>query len=74
MGTALPELTELNRIRLEEDKSYESLAEEIGIGDTSTLYRLLNQPEREPQDRTLYKIRKYLDARTAPVAKRRRKA
>ena len=56
------ELAELNRIRLEEDLSVATLAAGIGV-DTSTLHRLLFTPNREPYDRTLYKIRRFLDTR-----------
>lgn len=56
---------ELNRIRLDDDRSYASLAADIGI-DPGALYRLLNEDEREPWDRTLHKIRRYLDGRRAP--------
>lgn len=64
----LPELTELNRIRLDEDKSYDELAAEIGLNDASTLHKLLNDDAREPRDRTLHKIRQYLDARARKTA------
>jgi hypothetical protein len=53
---------ELNRIRLDDDRSYASLAAEIGI-DPGALYRLLNEDDREPWDRTVHKIRRYLDTR-----------
>jgi hypothetical protein len=53
---------ELNRIRLDDDRSYASLAADIGI-DPGALYRLLNDDERDPWDRTVHKIRRYLDAR-----------
>jgi hypothetical protein len=62
----LPELHELNRIRLDEDKSFGELATEIGIKDGSSLNRLL-RGERQPIDRTLHKIRRYLKSRkTSP--------
>jgi DNA-binding Xre family transcriptional regulator len=71
----LPELVELNRIRLDEDKSYGELAAEIGLADQSTLHRLLKSP-RVPLDRTLHKIRRFLDERRAaeaPKSKRRKR-
>jgi transcriptional regulator with XRE-family HTH domain len=67
------ELLELNRIRLDEDLTYEDLAERIGI-DRTTLLRLLQQPNRGAHDRTLHKIRRYLDQREAAAPAPRRKA
>lgn len=67
-----PELIELNRIRLDEDKSYGELAAEIGLSDPSTLNRLL-RGTREPMDRTLHKIRRFLDSRRS-AARPKRKA
>jgi transcriptional regulator with XRE-family HTH domain len=61
----LPELQELQRIRLDEDLSYEELADRIGLKDNSTLHRLLNNPDRIPFDRTLHKIRRFLEERKA---------
>lgn len=58
------EIAQLNAIRLNEDLSVATLADRIGI-DASTLHRLLFRPERKPWDRTLFKIRKFLDARSA---------
>jgi transcriptional regulator with XRE-family HTH domain len=66
----LPELEQLNQIRLEEDLTYTELATRIGMKDGSALNRLLRD-EREPMDRTLYKIRKFLSARQSPRPKRR---
>jgi hypothetical protein len=57
--------TELNRIRLDDDRSYASLAADIGV-DPGALHRFLNEDDREPWDRTLHKIRRYLDARRPP--------
>lgn len=54
----------LNQIRLDEDRSYASLAAEIGI-DAGGLYKILNGRSPRPYDRTLHKIRLYLD--TLPV-------
>lgn len=65
--------TELNRIRLDDDRSYASLAADIGV-DPGALYRLLNDDEREPWDRTLHKIRRYLDARDAAKRPAKRRA
>lgn len=55
------ELLELNHLRLAEDLTYEELAAAIGI-ERTTLLRLLQQPNRKAHDRTLYKIRKYLES------------
>lgn len=68
----LAELIELNQIRLDEDKSYAELASEIGLGNPSTLNRLL-RGERGPMDRTLHKIRRFLDGRRTLTAKARKK-
>jgi transcriptional regulator with XRE-family HTH domain len=59
------ELVELNQIRLDEDLTYETLAGAIGI-ERTTLLRLLSSPNRRPMDRTLHKIRRYLEARKPP--------
>ncbi len=58
--TASPKalIAELNRIRLEEDRSYADLAAGIGI-DAGGLYKILND-DSEPYDRTVHKIRKFL--------------
>jgi hypothetical protein len=52
-------IDELNRIRLDDNRSYASLATEIGI-DPGALYKILNG-RSEPYDRTLHKISRYLD-------------
>lgn len=73
MTEMLPELAALKQIRLEEDLTFGQLAERIGI-EGSSLHRLLHE-ETAPMERTLYKIRRYLDSRKTPVvAKRRRTA
>lgn len=66
----LPELVELNRIRLDEDLTFSELATRIGLKDASSLNRLLREG-RQPQERTLYKIRRFLTSRGKP---RRRRA
>lgn len=53
------ELSELNRLRIERDLTYDKMAREIGI-TPQNLYRLLNTPNPNLFDRTLYRIRKYL--------------
>lgn len=64
----MQELVELNEIRLNEQLSYEKLAESIkeltGFAIRgATLHRLLNETRRKPYDRTLHIIRRYLEAR-----------
>lgn len=62
-------IAEINQIRLDEDLSYEALAQRVGI-TTKTLHRVITRRERNPYDRTLHKIRKFLDARAAAQPKR----
>jgi transcriptional regulator with XRE-family HTH domain len=62
-------IDELNRIRLEEDRSYAYLADEIGI-DPGAFHKILNGGTPNPRDRTLYKIRRYLDQRK-PASRRK---
>ncbi len=40
----LPEVLELNQIRLDRDLSYRALGEEIGLPER-TIYRILNTPK-----------------------------
>ena len=61
-------VTTLNAIRLDENRSYAGLANEIGI-DPGGLYKILNG-RADPWDRTVHKLRRYLDQRAA-AAKRR---
>lgn len=56
------EVAELNQIRLDEGLSYAELGKAIGL-DRTALYRILQQPGRQPYDRTLHKIRRFLVAR-----------
>jgi DNA-binding Xre family transcriptional regulator len=73
METEVSELAEVNQIRLDEDLSVAQLADQIGI-DTSTLHRLLFSPGRKPYDRTLHKIRRFLDGRNSRKRTGRRRA
>lgn len=57
----LLELEELSRIRLEEDLTFTELAAKVGM-DGSGLHRLLHDG-RQPQERTLYRIRQFLASR-----------
>ena len=63
---------ELNRIRLDDDRSYNALAADIGI-DSAALYKLLNDDTRDPWDRTVHKIRRFLTERKPTKAKPSRK-
>lgn len=73
-GHVLPEIAELNRIRLDEDLTLDELATEISSVaggdpiDGSTLSKLFSDPDRRPIDRTLHKIRRFLDDRKAAIA------
>lgn len=58
----LREIVELNQARLEDDLTYQVLADRIGLDD-GHLVRLLNGATPHPHDRTLHKIRRFLDAR-----------
>jgi predicted DNA-binding protein (UPF0251 family) len=75
-ASVIAEIAELNQIRLDEDLTLEQLAGEIGDIDASTLSRLFDDAERKPLDRTLHKIRRFLDDRktaaAAPAGKRKR--
>lgn len=68
-----PELQELNQVRLEADLTYQQLADEIGV-DASALNRLLTDPSKKPHDRTLFKIRRFLDKRRAGADRKGAKA
>jgi plasmid maintenance system antidote protein VapI len=57
---AMNEVLELARIRLEEDLSYRALGEAIGLPER-TITRILTTPNPRLYDRTLFKIRRYLD-------------
>lgn len=63
---------ELNRIRLDDNRSYADMATEIGI-DPGALYKILNA-RSDPYDRTLHKIRRWLDEREKPPVLPRRRA
>lgn len=69
-------VAELNQLRLDEDRSYADLALQIGI-DPGALYKILND-QSEPYDRTLHKIRRYMDivkaGQRATPAKRKKTA
>lgn len=56
----LLEINELNRLRIERDLTYETLAKGIGVA-LPTVYRILNVPNPHVHDRTLYKIQRFLE-------------
>lgn len=56
----LMEVVELNRLRLERNLTYKRLAAGIGI-TLPTLYRILRDPNSRMHDRTLYRLRRYLE-------------
>lgn len=58
----LNEVIELRRIWLDEDTPVQTLADAIGL-ERSNLNRLLNDPSRRPQPRTLRKIQTFLERR-----------
>ena len=62
-------IEELNRIRLDEDRSYADLAAGIGI-DPGALHKILND-QAKPYDRTIHKLRGFLKRE---AAKPKRKA
>jgi len=57
----LDELIELKRVRLEHDWTYHELGVLIGFKNPDATYRLINA-KHHPTERTLYKIRRFLDA------------
>jgi len=63
------ELEQLNDVRLERDWTFRQLAEDMASRDLSiparTLHLLLTNPPDKPYDRTLFKIRRYLDSLSA---------
>ncbi|HEX8030326.1 MAG TPA: hypothetical protein VF491_17750 [Vicinamibacterales bacterium] len=65
-----PELEELNRIRMDEDRSYNDLARSIGFKDSSHLFKLM-AGRHEPNDRSMHKIRRFLERRRANKSERR---
>ena len=58
----IPELVELNAIRLEDNLTYRELEKLTGIS-LRTLHQLLNSENPRPFDRTVHRIRRFLDAR-----------
>jgi transcriptional regulator with XRE-family HTH domain len=64
-----PELTELRTFRLENGLTYRALADKVGVA-YRTLYGLLNEPSPRPYDRTLFKIRRFLESQRTPSRRR----
>lgn len=60
-------LERLNAYRLDEDLSYEELSARTGVSWT-TLHKLLTGAELNPWDRTLHKIKRFLEGLDAAAA------
>lgn len=58
----IQELEELNAIRLDENLTYRQLEQLTGIS-LHTLHQLLNSENPRPFDRTVHRIRRFLDGR-----------
>jgi len=65
-------LAQVNQLRLEEDLTYSELGEQIGI-DGGALYRILNG-QAAPIDRTLFKIRRFIERRELAKRAQRKRA
>jgi len=65
-------LAQVNQLRLEEDLTYSDLGEQIGI-DAGALYRILNG-QAVPIDRTLFKIRRFIERRELAKRAQRKRA
>jgi predicted DNA-binding protein (UPF0251 family) len=65
------ELAELNQIRLDDDLTWDELGEQVGV-DGPTLHRLVKQPDRKAFDRTMHKIRRFLESHRDKPSRRRR--
>ncbi len=70
MSKPADDLAAVNQIRLEDDLSYAELADHIGV-HPGALYRILNG-QSDPIDRTLFKIRTFLENYEKPPTKKRR--
>lgn len=72
MSEQTHELAALRQLRIDEDITFRRLQAEIGVS-AATLNRLLDEKnESVPYDRTLHKIRRFLDARKADRSSRKR--
>lgn len=59
IGLSASEIKALQEHRLESDYTYRQLADRIGIGLTK-LHGLLNDPRSAANERTAFKVRRYL--------------
>jgi transcriptional regulator with XRE-family HTH domain len=59
---AIPEVQELRVVRLEDNLTFRQLARLIGVTHGGA-YKLLTAPGARPNDRTLFRIRRYLQSR-----------
>lgn len=67
-------ITELNRVRLEDNLSYRKLAKAIGGGmKPQTLQSAITDRSVKPYDRTLFLITEFLDGRKARLDLRDRR-
>lgn len=64
-------LDQLNQVRLEEDLTFAELGDQIGV-DGGALHRILTG-KSAPIDRTLFKMRRFLEERAAPPRQPKRK-
>lgn len=60
------EILALQEHRLEADLTYRELAERVGVA-LSKVYELLNNPTVTANDRTAFKVRRYLESKAAQV-------
>lgn len=59
---AIPEIQELRVVRLEDNLTFRQLARLIGLTHGGC-FKLLTAPGAKPNDRTLFRIRTYLQTR-----------
>lgn len=64
---AFEELAALNRIRLERNLSFRELGAQIGLPER-TVFRLLSADSPRLYDRTLFRIRRYLNSQLEAVS------
>lgn len=72
MSHGIPELDQLNQIRLDEDLTFRELGDLTGIS-RGTLHVLLTSTRPQPYERTRHKIRRFLDERAKKTRSRRRR-
>jgi hypothetical protein len=67
----VPEVDALNQFRLEHDLTLQQISDRIGaLGyrlTASTLQRMIANPDRRPIERSLYKVRKFLESVEQPL-------